>query len=78
LLRSEATGWADLEIIDRVARVRLTGGCGSRGSTVTIAGEIMPTLRQLAGVDWVKIYGPGGRTASPDGPGDSIPGCLDP
>jgi hypothetical protein len=54
------------------------GGCSSGGSTVTIAGEIMPTLRQFATVDWVKIYGPGGHTADPTGPTDSIPDCLNP
>ena len=78
LLRSEAEGFTDLSVTDRIARVRLTGGCSSGGSTVTIAGSIMPTLRQLATVDWVKIYGPGGHTASPNGPSDSIPDCLNP
>jgi hypothetical protein len=78
LLRSEATGFADLRIADGVARVRLVGGCDSHGSTVTVAGEIMPTLRRLARVDWVKIYGPGGNTAAPTGNTDSLPDCLNP
>ncbi len=78
LIRSQAKGFADLSITDGIARVRLTGGCSSGGSTVTIAGSIMPTLRQFASVDWVKIYGPGGHTASPNGPSDSIPDCLNP
>ncbi len=78
LLRSDATGFAHPRIRDRVARVRLTGGCSSHGSTVTVAGEIMPTLRQLGSVDWVKIYGPAGRTESPFGHTDSIPACLEP
>lgn len=78
LLRSGATGFSRLSIEDGVARVRLTGGCNSHGSTVTIADEIMPTLRQLAGVDWVKVYGPGGHTERPDGHSDSIPTCLEP
>jgi hypothetical protein len=78
LLRSRATGFADLRIEDRIARVRLTGGCSSGGSTVTVAGEIMPTLRQFPKVDWVKIYGPGGHTGDPTGPSDSIPACLEP
>jgi len=38
-----------------VVRVRLTDGCNSDGSTVTVAGEIIPTLRALRNVDWVKI-----------------------
>jgi hypothetical protein len=78
LLRSHATGFADLTIADGVARVRLTGGCSSDGSTVTIAGEIMPSLRQFPSVDWVKILGPAGNTGSPTGDSDSIPACLEP
>jgi hypothetical protein len=78
LLRSHATGFADLVIADGVARVRLTGGCNSDGSTVTIAGEIMPTLRQFASVDWVKIFDPAGNTGNPTGNTDSIPACLEP
>ncbi len=77
---SEATGFADLRINDRqVARVRLTGGCDGNGSTIaTIATEIMPTLRQLAAVDWVKIEDPQGTTGRPWGQVDSIPACLEP
>ena len=78
LLRSGATGFSHLTIRDRVARVRLAGGCSSHGSTATIAGEIMPTLRQLASVSWVKIYDPTGRTEHPTGHRDSIPECLEP
>jgi hypothetical protein len=78
LLRSRASGFADLTIDNRIARVRLTGGCSSGGSTVSVAGEIMPTLRQFPRVDWVKIYGPGGHTGDPTGPSDSIPACLEP
>ena len=78
LLRSHARGFADLVIADGVARVRLTGGCNSDGSTVTVAGEIMPTLRQFASVDWVKIFDPAGNTGDPTGNTDSIPACLEP
>lgn len=78
LLRSRATGWTDLRIADGIARVQLVGGCSSGGSTVTIAGEIMPTLKQLPRVRWVKIYDPDGTTGSPTGPTDSIPECLEP
>ena len=78
LVRSGATGFADLRVSDGIARVRLTGGCDSGGSTVTIAGEIMPMLRQFASVRWVKIYGPGGHTERPHGRVDSIPTCLEP
>jgi hypothetical protein len=78
LLRSGATGFGIRSISNGIARVQLTGGCSSGGSTVTIAGEIMPTLRQLATVDWVKIYGPAGHTEHPVGHRDSIPACLEP
>ena len=78
LLRSHARGFADLVIADGVARVRLTGGCNSDGSTVSVAGEIMPTLRQFANVDQVKIFDPSGSTESPTGHTDSIPACLEP
>ncbi len=78
LLRSRATGYTGLTIADGVARVRLTGGCSSGGSTVSVAGEIMPTLRALPNVDWVKVYDPAGRTENPTGHTDSIPACLEP
>jgi hypothetical protein len=78
LVRSGAWGFDDLAIADEVARLRLTRGCKSGGSTVTVAGEIAPTLRQFPTVDWVKISAPGGGTEQPGGPSDSIPTCLDP
>ena len=78
LLRSGARGFSHLSITDGVARVRLTGGCTSHGSTVTIADEITPTLRQLAAVRWVKIYDPAGHTERPTGHSDSVPTCLEP
>lgn len=78
LLRSRATGFSHLSVTDGVARVRLAGACGSGGSTVTIAGEIMPTLRALRTVAVVKIYDPKGATENPVGRSDSIPTCLEP
>lgn len=78
LLRSHARGFTGPTISEGVARVRLTGGCSSDGSTVTIAGEIMPTLRQFDSVNWVKIYDPAGNTERPTGHTDSIPTCLEP
>jgi hypothetical protein len=78
LLRSGANGFAIRSIRGGIARVQLVGGCSSRGSTVTIAGEIMPTLRRLGTVDWVKIYDPSGHTEAPRGARDSIPACLEP
>ena len=78
LLRSRAKDYTDLSVADGIARVRLLGGCSSGGSTVSIAGEIMPTLRQFGTVDWVKIYDPQGPTEVPSGDVDSIPECLEP
>lgn len=78
LLSSKATGWTGLSIKNGVARVRLTGGCSSGGSTASIAGEVFPTLRQFASVDFVKIYDPAGTTEVPWGRSDSIPECLEP
>jgi hypothetical protein len=78
LLASHATGFTHLTITDGVARVQLTGGCDSDGSTVTVADEIRPTLRQFSSVTWVKIYDPSGSTENPSGHTDSIPACLEP
>ncbi len=78
LVRSRAWGFEKLAIADRIARLRLTRGCHSGGSTTTVAGEIAPTLRQFPTVDWVKISGPGGATEQPEGNVDSIPACLEP
>jgi len=78
LVRSHARGFAGPVIGNGVARVRLTGGCNSDGSTVTIAGQIMPTLRQFPEVDWVKVLSPSGDTEEPAGQTDSIPACLEP
>ncbi len=78
LVTSHAWGFDGLQIAGGIARLRLTRGCNSNGSTITVAGEIAPTLRQFPTVDWVKIYGPGGTTEQPQGQVDSIPTCLEP
>ena len=77
-VRSRATDFDRLAITGGVARVRLRGGCGSGGSTFTIANLIRPTLKQFPSVDFVKIYDPAGRTQRPTGRSDSIPTCLEP
>jgi hypothetical protein len=78
-VRSGATSFTRLRISDsKVARVQLTGGCSSGGSTFTIANLIQPTLKQFPNVRWVKIYDPQGRTEHPTGRRDSIPECLEP
>jgi hypothetical protein len=75
---SKAKGFTNLSIVDRVARVQLTGGCSSGGSTLSIANEIFPTLKQFPSVRWVKIYDPSGHTQRPYGHSDSIPESLEP
>jgi sporulation and spore germination protein len=75
---SGATGFRILSIRDGVARVQLTGKVSSGGSTFTIAGEIMPTLKQFRSVHWVKIYDQNGQTERPFGHSDSIPFSLEP
>lgn len=76
--KSGATGFTNLSIDGGIARVRLVGGCDSRGSTMTVANLITPTLKQFSTVDHVKILDPDGNTGTPDGPSDSIPDCLNP
>lgn len=76
---SHATGFADLRISNKVAHVRLLGPISSDGSAViTVADQIMPTLRQFPTVDWVKIYDEAGHTQLPNGQVDSIPAQLEP
>jgi hypothetical protein len=76
---SLTTEWYNLSISSTgVARVQLKWKCSSGGSTITVAGEIFPTLKQFGSVDHVKIYGPDGRTGQPTGRTDSIPECLEP
>ena len=78
LLRSGATGYDDLSVSGGVADLRLTGRCRSGGSTVTVAGEVLPTLKQFATVGRVVLRDASGATLDPDGPGDSTPACLEP
>lgn len=78
LLRSGATGYDDLTVSGGVADLRLTGRCSSGGATVSIAGEVLPTLKQLPTVERVVLRDAAGSTLDPDGPGDSTPACLEP
>ncbi len=78
LVASGATGVSAVTLEDGVVSVYLEGGCSSGGSTLSVADEIIPTLRQFDGVDVVKIYDPEGTTGDADGPHDSMPFCLEP
>jgi hypothetical protein len=75
---SGATGYRLRSIRNGIARVQLTGGCRRGTGPVTIADEILPTVRALAAVQWVKVYSPAGRTEHPSGQTDSVPACLAP
>lgn len=78
-VRSHATGWTDLRVSDTdVARIQLTGGCELGPQPISIGKEIIRTLKDLPGVDWVKVYGPNGKTDDPDHLTDSLPTCLIP
>ena len=78
LVTSGATGFSSARVADNgVARLRLTGGCRRDGARFTIADSILPTLRRLPTVDWIKIYHPRGKTLHPRGRRDSLPACLD-
>jgi hypothetical protein len=78
-LASGSTFYSHLTVDrDAVGRVRIRGGCSSGGATVSIAGEIIPTLRQHPKMSWVKVLDPLGRTGRPTGQVDSVPECLEP
>jgi hypothetical protein len=78
LVSSGAKGFSALSITNGVARVQLTGVCDSGGSTFTVAGLIIATLKQFPSISWVKIYDPSGNTQNPNGRSDSVPECLEP
>jgi hypothetical protein len=71
------TGFSKVEVSDGIARVYLNGMCDQSGGSYTIADVIRASLKQFSTVQYVKIY-ENGQTQSPDGPGDSIPACLEP
>ena len=74
---SGSSGFRDFEVNDRgVARLRLEGGCDGHGRAVTVADQVMATLKGFEHIEWVKILDPAGRTREPWGPTDSIPDCL--
>ena len=75
---SKCTGFSDLIIEKGVAHVYLTGPCTSGGSTYTIAGPVMKTLKQFEEIEFVKLYNAFGNTENPLGRGDSIPFELEP
>jgi len=77
-LTSGCTGFSKVSVADSIARVYLSGPCNAQGSTFTIAGPVIATLKALPGIDWVKLYDASGETGSPDDRSDSIPDSLNP
>lgn len=77
-VRSGASGTSRVGVERATALVRLLAGCGSGGSTITVADLLAPTLRQFAGIRWVKVFAPDGTTENAAAPGDSRPECLEP
>lgn len=78
LVASSATGATVMSVEGGVARVQLLGGCASGGSTLTVAAEIVPTLKQFDEVDVVKVLDPEGTTIDDASDMDSTPECLEP
>jgi hypothetical protein len=72
------TGYDRLEVTNGVARLYLRGVCAPDDLSYTIAQPLMINLKQLNNIQYVKIYDAAGTTENPDGPGDSVPTCLDP
>jgi spore germination protein GerM len=78
LVASDATGARLVDVRDGIATVELVAGCDSGGSTLTVAAEIVPTMKQFEGITAVQILDPQHQTEDPEGDADSIPFCLEP
>lgn len=72
------TGYVNFGVTNGAAQVHLTGKCNRRQVNYTIAQLLFFNLKQFPEVQAVKIYDENGQTQNPDGPGDSVPLCLDP
>lgn len=71
-------GYTRLDVQDGTARVYLAGTCSRQRRDYTIAQLLQANLRQYPAIQAIKIYDENGQTQNPDGPGDSVPLCLDP
>lgn len=72
-----STGATFLGLEDGVATVQLQGGCGGCG-THSIADLITPTLTSLAGIDFVHLQDPQGKSMVDTQKANSRPACLEP
>ena len=77
LTRCESTSATFLNLKDGVATVQLQGGCGGCG-THSIADLVIPTLTSLAGIDFVHIQDPNGKSMVDTERANSRPACLEP
>jgi hypothetical protein len=74
---SRTKGFRDVRVSEGgVARLTLAGGCRGGGKAITVAEEIMATLKPFPEIEWVKVYDRSGQTQRPSGQSDSIPDCL--
>jgi hypothetical protein len=74
---SGTSGYRGLDIdARRIARLTLKGPCEGGGEELTVADEVVATLKPLASVRWVKVLDRSGQTQHPRGQRDSIPECL--
>jgi hypothetical protein len=71
------TGYRRAELESGIVNVYLEGNCQSDGTPYTIAQPLIETLKQLSGVNAVKIFDEYDHTRDPLGPADSWPVCLD-
>jgi hypothetical protein len=74
---SRTKGFRDLRVSAAgVAHLSLAGGCQGGGDVITVADEIMATLKPFPEIKWVKVHDRSGQTQRPFGRSDSIPDCL--
>jgi hypothetical protein len=76
-LDSGYTGFSNVDVVDGIAHVYLTGTCDHSGGSYTVADLLMANLKQFSAIQYVKIY-ENGQTQLTEGPADSIPACLEP
>lgn len=69
---------AEVERAGETVHVRTRGVCETNGAAYNVGSLLVANLLSIDGIKWVKIYAPGGDTQQPEGPGHSIPLCMEP
>lgn len=69
---------ATVRVEGDIARVFTVGECDTNGAAYNVGSLLIRNVMQVNGVASVKIYDPRGNTQEPDGPGHSIPECMEP